>query len=127
LAAVNGQAYTWDNNGNLLATGVSTNTWDAANRLIETGRNGNVLQFVAAFYLGSATRAGPDNTQRMERECAASPPGGLRTPFFIRCLAYTPTTCTLTASEHRPSTSSGQGSLSAPGPRYKPSLSSFPR
>ncbi len=33
-----GQAYTFDANGNLLTSGVMTNTWDAANRLIETIR-----------------------------------------------------------------------------------------
>jgi YD repeat-containing protein len=32
---VGGQAYTWDNNGNLLYDGVFTYTYDAANRLIE--------------------------------------------------------------------------------------------
>lgn len=34
LTSVNGQAYTWDANGNLLADGVLTYTYDAANRLI---------------------------------------------------------------------------------------------
>ena len=34
LAAVDGQSYTFDANGNLLSTGVMTNTWDAANRLV---------------------------------------------------------------------------------------------
>ena len=34
LTSVNGQPYTWDANGNLLADGVLTYTYDAANRLI---------------------------------------------------------------------------------------------
>ena len=33
LTSVNGQTYTWDNNGNLLNDGTSTYTYDAANRL----------------------------------------------------------------------------------------------
>ena len=32
LEAVDGQSYTFDNNGNLLATSVMTNTWDAASK-----------------------------------------------------------------------------------------------
>ncbi len=36
LESVNGQSYTYDNNGNLLNTGVLTNVFDAANRLILT-------------------------------------------------------------------------------------------
>jgi RHS repeat-associated protein len=44
LEAVNGQSYSFDNNGNLLATGVMTNVFDTANRLIETNRNGTALQ-----------------------------------------------------------------------------------
>jgi len=33
LTSVNGQAYTWDNNGNLLNDGTSTYGYDGANRL----------------------------------------------------------------------------------------------
>jgi RHS repeat-associated protein len=44
LEAVDGQSYTFDNNGNLLATGVMTNSWDAANRLIETSRDDTTLE-----------------------------------------------------------------------------------
>lgn len=33
LISVNGQTYTWDNNGNLLSDGVNTYTYDYANRL----------------------------------------------------------------------------------------------
>ena len=38
LASVDGQAYTFDNNGNLLSSGTLTNSWDAANRLVESNR-----------------------------------------------------------------------------------------
>jgi RHS repeat-associated protein len=44
LTRVDGVGYTWDNNGNLLTTGLLTNTFDAANRLIETTRAGTTLQ-----------------------------------------------------------------------------------
>src|SRR5574341_325255 len=36
LTSVNGQTYTWDNNGNLLNDGTTTYTYDAANRLLGT-------------------------------------------------------------------------------------------
>ncbi len=36
LTSVDGVSYTFDDNGNLLTTGVQTNTFDAANRLIAT-------------------------------------------------------------------------------------------
>jgi YD repeat-containing protein len=36
LSRVNGQPYTWDNNGNLLNDGVTTYAYDAANRLLAT-------------------------------------------------------------------------------------------
>ena len=44
LDSVDGQAYTFDANGNLLQTGVMTNSWDAANRLVETERTETMLQ-----------------------------------------------------------------------------------
>ncbi len=34
LTSVNGQAYTWDNSGNLLDDGSKTYTYDQANRLV---------------------------------------------------------------------------------------------
>lgn len=43
LAQVDGQSYTFDDNGNLLQTGIMTNAWDVANRLIEIERAGTVL------------------------------------------------------------------------------------
>jgi len=52
---VDGQSYTFDDNGNLLATGQMTNTWDAANRLIQTQRNGATLQ---PIYNGVNDRVG---------------------------------------------------------------------
>jgi hypothetical protein len=42
--AVDGVNYTFDANGNLLSTGVMTNTWDAANRLVSANRNNNLVQ-----------------------------------------------------------------------------------
>jgi RHS repeat-associated protein len=44
LTSVNGQTYAFDDNGNLLTTGAMTNTWDAANRLIEATNAGATLQ-----------------------------------------------------------------------------------
>jgi len=44
LASVDGVSYTFDDNGNLLTTGVQTHTWDAANRLIQTSRDSATLQ-----------------------------------------------------------------------------------
>jgi hypothetical protein len=38
LTSVNGVTYTWDNNGNLLSDGASTNTYTHANRLAAVGR-----------------------------------------------------------------------------------------
>jgi hypothetical protein len=35
LISVNGQSYTWDNNGNLLTDGTKTNTYNYANRLTQ--------------------------------------------------------------------------------------------
>ena len=55
LAGVDGQAYSFDANGNLLTTGVMTNTWDAANRLIGTERNETALQ---PIYNGINDRVG---------------------------------------------------------------------
>lgn len=55
LAEVNGQSYTFDDNGNLLQTGVMTNTFDAANRLVETERNETTL---APIYNGVGDRIG---------------------------------------------------------------------
>jgi hypothetical protein len=44
LTNVGLQAYTWSANGNLLNTGVSTNTFDVANRLTQSQRATNTLQ-----------------------------------------------------------------------------------
>ncbi|MBI1881260.1 MAG: hypothetical protein HYR94_24025, partial [Chloroflexi bacterium] len=44
LTEVDGQSYTFDDNGNLLQTGVMTNSWNAANRLVETQRDGAILE-----------------------------------------------------------------------------------
>lgn len=40
LTSVNGQAYNWDDNGNLLNDGVNTYAYDQANRLIGVGGQG---------------------------------------------------------------------------------------
>jgi YD repeat-containing protein len=53
LTSVDGQAYTFDNNGDLLTTGTMTNTWDAANRLIETAVSSQPL---AVSYDGLGNR-----------------------------------------------------------------------
>lgn len=55
LSQVDGQDYTFDDNGNLLATGAMTNTFDAANRLIESERDGVTLQ---PIYNGIGDRVG---------------------------------------------------------------------
>jgi RHS repeat-associated protein len=55
LTSADGVGYTYDDNGNLLTTGVQTNTWDAANRLIETTRTGTTLQ---PLYDGLGNRVG---------------------------------------------------------------------
>ena len=45
LTFVNGTAYTWDNNGNLLNDGTSTYTFDAANRLTSVTGGGNTSSY----------------------------------------------------------------------------------
>ena len=56
LEQLNGQSvYTFDNNGNLLNSDVLTNTWDAANRLVETQRDGAT---VVPIYNGVGDRVG---------------------------------------------------------------------
>ncbi len=45
LTSVNGQTYTWDNNGNLLTDGTSTNTYDQANRLKTVTQGANSYAF----------------------------------------------------------------------------------
>ena len=45
LEALNGQQlFSFDNNGNLLNSDTLTNTWDAANRLVETSRDNFTLE-----------------------------------------------------------------------------------
>ncbi|MFC1976540.1 RHS repeat domain-containing protein, partial [Chloroflexota bacterium] len=44
LENVDGQDYTFDDNGNLEKTGTMTNTWDVANRLVETTRDAYTLE-----------------------------------------------------------------------------------
>jgi YD repeat-containing protein len=46
LTSVNGQAYTWDNNGNLLSDGTSTYTYDAANRLKTVTQGGTISSYI---------------------------------------------------------------------------------
>jgi YD repeat-containing protein len=53
LTSVNGQAYTWDNNGNLLDDGSKTCAYDQANRL--TGMNASGLTW-SATYIGDGAR-----------------------------------------------------------------------
>jgi RHS repeat-associated protein len=55
ISQVNGQSYSFDPNGNLLETGIMTNTWDAANRLVGTTRDTNTLQ---PIYNGVGDRVG---------------------------------------------------------------------
>ncbi len=45
LATVNGVAYTWDNNGNLLSDGTSTYTYDHANRLKSVTTGGTTYTY----------------------------------------------------------------------------------
>ena len=45
LTSVNGQTYTWDNNGNLLNDGASTYVYDAANRLTSVVGGGNTSTY----------------------------------------------------------------------------------
>ncbi len=45
LATVNGQAYTWDNNGNLLSDGLLTYSYDQANRLKQVTQGANTYTF----------------------------------------------------------------------------------
>lgn len=52
---MDGQPYTFDANGNLLATGVMTNTWDAANRLTAVSRQPSAVSFM---YNGLGDRVG---------------------------------------------------------------------
>jgi RHS repeat-associated protein len=49
------QTYTFDNNGNLLTTGVMTNSFDTANRLVSSSRNAVTLQ---PLYNGVGDRVG---------------------------------------------------------------------
>jgi len=55
LSQVDGQSYSFDNNGNLLTTGVMTNTFDAANRLTTSTRDGTIIQ---PLYNGVGDRVG---------------------------------------------------------------------
>jgi RHS repeat-associated protein len=55
LTSVNGETYTFDANGNLLNTGVMTNVFDTANRLVESSRDGNTVQ---PIYNGVNDRVG---------------------------------------------------------------------
>jgi RHS repeat-associated protein len=45
LTSVNGQAYTWDNNGNLTNDGTSTYVYDAANRLTSVSNQSTVSSY----------------------------------------------------------------------------------
>ena len=45
LSSVNGQTYTWDNNGNLLNDGSALHRYDPANRLISTTLSGATSLF----------------------------------------------------------------------------------
>jgi len=45
LTSVNGQTYTWDNNGNLLNDGTSTYVYDAANRLVSVSNQSSVSSY----------------------------------------------------------------------------------
>jgi YD repeat-containing protein len=55
LSQVDGQSYTFDDNGNLLSTGVMTNTFDAANRLTSSLRDGATVE---PIYNGVGDRVG---------------------------------------------------------------------
>jgi RHS repeat-associated protein len=45
LTSVNGQAYTWDNNGNLVSDGLLTYSYDQANRLKQVTQGANTYTF----------------------------------------------------------------------------------
>jgi RHS repeat-associated protein len=51
LTSVNGQAYTWDNNGNLLNDGLRSYTYDHANRLTQVVSGTLTTEFVYDGYL----------------------------------------------------------------------------
>jgi RHS repeat-associated protein len=53
LTSINGQAYTWDNNGNLLSDGVRTYSYDHANRLTSVTSGTLTTEFV---YNGAGDR-----------------------------------------------------------------------
>ena len=55
LVSVGGQAYTWDNNGNLLDDGTNTYTYDPANRLKSVVGGGNTYSYT---YNGLNNRVG---------------------------------------------------------------------
>lgn len=55
ITSVEGQSYTFDSNGNLLSTGVLTNAFDAANRLVSIARDHTILQ---PIYNGVGDRVG---------------------------------------------------------------------
>ncbi len=55
IESVDGQSYTFDDNGNLLNTGVLTNVFDAANRLISTSRENTTIELI---YNGVGNRVG---------------------------------------------------------------------
>ena len=45
LTSVNGQTYTWDNNGNLLSDGLLTYAYDQANRLKQVTQGANTYTY----------------------------------------------------------------------------------
>ena len=53
LTSVNGQAYTWDNNGNLLSDGLRSYSYDHANRLTQVVSGTLTTQFI---YNGAGDR-----------------------------------------------------------------------
>ncbi len=55
LDTVDGTSYSFDNNGNLLDSGDMLNTWDAANRLVQSQRNAATVQ---PIYNGVNDRVG---------------------------------------------------------------------
>jgi RHS repeat-associated protein len=67
VTTVNGQTYTYDNNGNVTADGIRTNTWNYRNELNQTVKAGTTYRYTydhggqrTAYYDGSATTTYPN-------------------------------------------------------------------
>jgi hypothetical protein len=71
LTSVNGQAYTWDNNGNLLSDGVRTYTYTHANRLTQVVSGTLTTEFT---YPSTSSGQATAQATAWPRPWTASPP-----------------------------------------------------